>query len=330
VFGLLNEDDYVSIVTFDRNVETVLSATQWGSLDRSHAEDVVENIETGGSTDIYGGLDAAADSVADLSAAGTAAKRVLLFSDGKQNAPSKSTDEFRELAEEIDERGVRIFAGGIGQSYEEETIRTLGETARGRWVHVTTPDRIERFFGDAVEEAQTVVGPDAELRLKTKTGIELADVHRAADQAQEADVVWRGNTARIKLPDLRRGTAQRVTFELDAPEFDVGQTVTLADVSLHSADRVWATETLDVTYTDDPAKLSTHVENVDISHYQTRIRSKLGRDEVDEAETLIDEAETVIGEREVADLRDAHTRIKENDEDRGIRWKETTLSSDHR
>ncbi|MFC7027812.1 VWA domain-containing protein [Halomicroarcula sp. GCM10025710] len=95
VFGLLEDDDYVSIVTFDTDVETVLDATRWGDISREDALDRVDAITAGGGTDIYRGLVAARDSLHHLPTDDTTARRILFLSDGKDQNHGKA--EFGSL-----------------------------------------------------------------------------------------------------------------------------------------------------------------------------------------------------------------------------------------
>jgi len=293
VFGLLEPDDYVSVVAFDSDVETVLPATRWGDMDREDAVAAVDAIGAGGGTDMYRGLVAAKDSLRDLPSDESTARRVLLLSDGKDN--THDPPEFETLAREIDSEGIRIKSAGIGSDYREETIRTLGTTARGEWSHLTDAGDIEDFFGDAVEEAGTVVAPDARLELDVADGVEVSEVYRALPQTQQADPEWMDNTAVVRLPDLLDRETQRVVLKIQAPRRDIGQEVTLADVTL-TASGATATDAVTVRYTDDPDALAEHNEAVDVDHRQTVIKTELGKGNVAEAQTQIERMTQVHGE----------------------------------
>ncbi len=56
MFGLLDEDDYVSIIAFDNEVRQYLRPTRWGTISRETAVDAVADISAGGGTDMYSGL----------------------------------------------------------------------------------------------------------------------------------------------------------------------------------------------------------------------------------------------------------------------------------
>jgi len=306
VFGLLNDDDYVSIVAFDTEVDVVLEATRWGDITRDEAVERVQEIQAGGGTDMYEGLSAAADTLADLPSDDTTARRVLLLSDGKDN--THDPPEFETLAREIDSEGIRIKSAGIGEDYRSETIRKLGSVARGDWTHLQASGDIEQFFGDAVEEAGSVVAPDAELELNAADGVEVSEVYRALPQTQEVTPEWRSNTAIIKLPDLLDRETQRVVLKIHAPARPLGDH-RLADVTLTAGGET-ATGSITVEYTDDEEKLQQHNEAIDIDHKQTVIQTELGKGNVAEAQTQIEQMTRIHGaETEAVKSAERQTEI---------------------
>ena len=296
VFGLLEPNDYVGIVGFESEAKVVMKPTRWGDTSREEAMNLVENLSAGGGTDMYDGLETARDQLTTLdyiSDAENPVRRILLLSDGKDN--SHDPTDFADLATNVDSTGIRVLAAGIGDEYDEETIRTLGTTARGEWTHLDAAGDIEEFFGEAVEQAGSVVAPEASLELDVKAGAEVSEVYRALPQTQEVDVEWTANTATVPLPDLAERENQRVVLKLHAPAGDLGTTETLADVTL-SAQGATATDSIDLEYTDDNEKLGVHNEEVSLDHRQTVIRTELGKGNVEAAETQVERMTVVHGE----------------------------------
>ena len=296
VFGLLADDDYVSVVAFDADAEQIMAPTRWGDIDRDEAMAAVAELTAGGSTNLFEGLQSAQSALASLGSQddATIVRRLLLLSDGKDkhNEPSA----FEELAREIDESGIRIESAGIGQDYNEDTIRTLGTTARGEWTHLDGPGDIEDFFGDAVEEANSVVAPDAQLALDAAHGVEISDVYRALPQAQDVALDWQDNTAVVKLPDLTEREHQRVVMKVYVPEAESEQeAVDLVDVTL-TARGGEARGSISVTYTDDADKLAENNTDVQLDHQQTVIQTELGKGNVQNAETQIEQMTRIHGE----------------------------------
>lgn len=311
VFGLLEEPDRISVIAFDSEAEVVIDSTQWGEVDRSTAENRIESPEASGRTDMYGALELAVEELTNAQNTGLTAKRILLLSDGKQNSPELSVGEFEQLADRIDDEGIRIRAGGIGSEYNVETIKALGTTGRGKWLHVQKPRAIREFFGTAVEDAQTVIGTDAEIRFEFKPGIEVSKLFRAKPQVQPVEMEWEGGTGVVKLPDLVERESQKLAMELYLPDESNG-TVTLADVELRSRGKTRATATLEVTYTDDEAALAERNDHVDLHLQRTRIRSKIGDGELESAKTILEETKL---EHEETAVRSIETKVERAEED---------------
>ncbi|QLH79396.1 VWA domain-containing protein [Halosimplex rubrum] len=296
VFGLLEPDDYVGIVAFDSDAEVVMRPQRWGDTAREDAMHRVEQLSAGGGTDMYDGLDsarAALDSLGYRPETDDAVRRVLLLSDGKDN--NHDPADFRELAADIDGSGIRVLSAGIGTDYDEETIRTLGTTARGEWTHLESPGDIESFFGDAVEQAQSVVATEASLELDAAAGVEVSEVYRALPQAQEVDVNWSGNAATVPLPDLAERESQRVVLKVHAPTREELGARSLVDVTL-TASGERASDRIAAEYTDDNAALAEHNESVSLDHRQTVVRTELGKGNVAAAETEVEKMTRIHGE----------------------------------
>ncbi|MFB6141270.1 MAG: VWA domain-containing protein [Halosimplex sp.] len=296
VFGLLEPDDYVGIVAFDSEASVVMRPTRWGDTSREDAMHRVDGLGAGGGTDMYDGLETARRALDSLSyrpETDDAVRRILLLSDGKDNEHEPA--DFRDLAAEIDESGVRILSAGIGTDYDEETIRTLGTTARGEWTHLDAPGDIESFFGEAVEQAQSVVATDAALELDAADGVEVSEVYRALPQAHDVDPDWSGNTATVPLPDLTEREDQRVVFKVHAPASEDPGGAALVDVTLTASGRR-SEDVVGVEYTDDNAALAEHNESVSLDHRRTVVRTELGKGNVEAAETELETMTRIHGE----------------------------------
>jgi Ca-activated chloride channel family protein len=302
VFGLLEEADYVSVVAFDSSAEVLLGPVQWGDLDREEAMGQVEALSAGGGTDMYAGLETARDSLTSLDhdpgAGEDAVRRLLLLSDGKDK--DHTVAEFEELARDIDGSGVRIEAAGIGEDYNQDTIRTLGTTARGKWTHLEAAGDIEEFFGEAVESASQVVAADAALQLDAADGVEVSDVYRALPQAQDVDPEWDANTATVKLPDLTERERQRVVMKVTAPAHEPGEDVPLVQVRLRARGDE-AVDRITVDYSEETEALAEANEEVQLDHRETVVRTQLGKGNVEAAETQVEQMTRIHGETEVVE-----------------------------
>ncbi|MCU4801286.1 VWA domain-containing protein [Halobacteria archaeon HArc-gm2] len=326
VFGILNDDDYLSIVTFDEDIEVVMDATRWGDIEREEAEERLQEITTTGGTDIYSALEEAEGILSGLERGESISKRVLLLSDGRDTRASAA--DFEPLAQDLTDAGISIYSAGLGTNYGQDTIRSLGEFSQGRWAHVENPADIRSFFGDVVQEASTVLSNNPELVLETVDGCEIGQAFRRLPQVQKIPLEHEEGKTIIGLPDLQDREEQQVVLEMDAPPNDVGTEETLVDVTLEAGSNSAETE-IAVTYSDDESELSVHDEDVTVAYYDTDLRTRIAhadsQDELEAVKAKIDETEVITGETEIADaLHENVTRIEEGDESQARQVKENT------
>jgi Ca-activated chloride channel family protein len=288
VFGYLDDDDHLSIVTFDDEVEVVLPSTRWGDIGLDEADAVVDEMQAGGGTDILGGLERAYETLADLPTGPSIGRRILLLSDGRDERP---TEAFADLARRVRrEDAISVPAAGIGEYYDEGTIRTVGTASDAEWVHLSRADDIENFFGRKVETLGTIVAPSPNLEVELPKHAGIGDVFLRRPQVRDANYERVGDTVRVFLPDLLEFETQEVVFTVETPPCQAGLSFTLADVTLNTAAET-ATASAEV---DCRAGASDADETVDseitLKHLETMVRKAAGEGDLQRAETMVQQA----------------------------------------
>jgi Ca-activated chloride channel family protein len=307
--GYLDDSDYLTLIDFNSSVSVVCNADRYGNMTRDSVANQIDNLTAGGGTDIYGALEKAQEQLEALPSGPDVAKRILLLTDGKDNR--RGPEDFDRQAREIDERGIRIRAGGIGSDYNMETIQTLGTVARGEWAHIEQASEIQQFLGEGLEEAGTVIGTNAELQMDLANGVELTEVYRAEKQVQQSEVDYQGdNVAVIKLPDLKDQQQQEVSMKMKAPGREAGQEMRLAKVTATARGET-ATGEITVEYTDDSDKVGVRREPVSQGLDEKRTRVLAGKGDVEEAQTQVENMKKKYGEGAVEDVEDTVTRVAE-------------------
>ncbi len=311
--GTLDDDDYLSLVTFDGDSRILLGPVRWGDIDRDSAHDEIRQMEAKGLTNIESGLRNARRSLNQIPDDPDAVRRIVLLSDGEDN--DKSGYDFEPIVEELIDGRTSIMAAGIGD-YDEETIKTIGTGEGNKWEHLTDVQEIRAFLSGEVSLAGTVLETKPELRFETANGAELSEVYRCVPQVQEADIDWDGRTAVVTLPDLKEEETQLVVFELVAPKGEDGTTRELADISFKASDTQHAN--LSVEYTTDRELLGQMDKEPMVNHNAAGIIDEnTNTDDPDLAamETATDNLATVAGEDTaiVSQLREQKTRMEEGD-----------------
>mgnify|MGYP000347778753 CR=1 FL=1 len=288
VFGYLAEDDYLSIVAFDDDVEVVLPATRWGTIALDDADEAVQDLQAGGGTDILAGLEVAHDTLADLPTGPDVGRRILLLSDGRDETPTEAFAEFARRVRRDD--GIAIPAAGIGDFYDEDTIRAVATASDAEWVHLAQAADIENFFGRKVETLRTVVAPSPNLEIGLPEGASIHDVYLRRPQVRDANYEWVGDTVRVFLPDLLEFETQEVVFTVETPPCAAGGQFTLVDVTLNTPAEA-ASTAVDVECVTDPTG-DTRVESTEVAvrHVETMVRNAAGEGDVDRAETILRQA----------------------------------------
>jgi Ca-activated chloride channel family protein len=289
VFGYLEDDDHISIVSFSEDVEVVLPATRWGDITLDEAEAAVDDLEPGGGTDVLAGLEAAADTVADLPTGEDVGRRILLLSDGRDET---MRTEFASFARRVRrEDAITIPAAGIGEFYDEGTIRAVGSASDGEWVHLSAADDIENFFGRKVETLNTVVAPSPHLQFDLAEGATMDEVYLRRPQVRDASYERVGDTVRVFLPDLVEFETQEVVCTIDTPRCTAGTPFTLADVTLNTSEESVGTA-IEVTCAGDVSAQETRIddESVTVKHVETMVRKAASEGDVERAETIVEQA----------------------------------------
>ncbi len=308
--GYLDDDDVLTVVGFNSSASVALEATRFGDASRETIEDSIDDLTAGGGTDIHGGLELATEQLRGLDEGENTVRRILLLSDGKDNI--RGPEDFERQARDIDELGIRIRAGGIGDEYDQETIRTLGSTSRGQWSHIEEPSEIQEFFGEALTDAETVVGADATIEMDIADGVEFTEVYRAMPQVQETEAEYiDSNVAVVKLPDLQERQKQKVLLKIRVPGQTEEGSLRVADVELEAGNKS-ASGSFDVEFTADGDDLAIEHPEVGRELDETRIRVAAGEGDEEEADDRMTKFRDKHGDdADVDDLEDEVTEVME-------------------
>jgi Ca-activated chloride channel family protein len=314
VLGLLNEDDYLSIVTFSSQAKVDLDAQRWGDLDPATVRNQIDSFDIRGGTDIYTGLQKARDTLVNLPEGENVVKEILLVTDGEDN--EKEAPDFEGLATETNKSyNMSVVAAGVGDDYDQPTVKTIGENSAGRWEHIGGADELLQFMGEEVDMMESTIVANPELKIDAASGVELTDVKRRIPQVQEVDVYQDGGKPTVDLPNLQENEKQKVTMEINVPSRDEGD----HQIAVFELDTGSETikETLTLTYTDDQSLLAQQNMDPYLEYKDTVVRSEISEGNLDEADTVIDEMEAVAGEDTeiVSAAIDTKTKVENADSD---------------
>ncbi|MFT3775859.1 MAG: VWA domain-containing protein [Minicystis sp.] len=164
----LDENDILSIVTFDETARTVLAPTH--VRDKGLILSKVTPLVTGGSTNLYDGLKDGFEAVeTSLAQAQGYENRVIVITDAGQNTGTTSDVEILWLVNEFAAKGIGLTAIGVGGNFNETLTRGITQGRGGNYVFVQSGRDMYRYF----ESFDFLVTPVA---YALRAGITLADV----------------------------------------------------------------------------------------------------------------------------------------------------------
>lgn len=158
----MDVNDLLSLVAFDDEVRTVFPPSKVTHKDLIKQR--INSIETGGSTNLSGGMIEGAQHVRKGKEDGTV-NRVILLSDGHANAGVTDRNKLFAIAAEYRSSGVGITTMGVGDGFDEELMEGIAEHGGGNFYYIDKPDDIPSIFNQELQGLLSVVAQNVKLTL---------------------------------------------------------------------------------------------------------------------------------------------------------------------
>jgi Ca-activated chloride channel family protein len=204
VVDLLDQNDILSIVTFEDRVDIVMPARR--VLNKGLIKEHINRIQPGNTTNLYDGIAAGAAQVAGVRS-DQYVNRVVVLTDGEPTSGVKDYSSIVGCAAEQRTRGITTTALGFGPEYNEELLAGLAKRGGGNYYYITRPELIPEVFRTELEQLLTITAKNIRLRMILGKWVEVRQLY-----GQQP--VLGPRTAEIQLPDLERGAAISTLVEL--------------------------------------------------------------------------------------------------------------------
>ncbi len=201
----LRDEDRVSVVLFDEEIETLVPCTK--ATAKNRIADLLSQVEVRGCTNLCDGWRTGAGQ-ASLAVDRTRLNRVLVLTDGQANRGETDLERICSLVRQQAEAGVQTTTLGFGPDYNEVLLRAMAASGEGNHFYVETPEQLARFFEIELDGLAATQGTQVHLRLDPLVeGLEawpLADMDR-------------NHSGDLKLADLVAGCPLEVLVRLRVP-----------------------------------------------------------------------------------------------------------------
>jgi Ca-activated chloride channel family protein len=200
----MTEVDRLALVHYGTNVTTFPSALVTEEA-RALMLSFVDGIEDDGSTNISGGLEAAAQELRPA-VSQFRVSRAILLSDGQPTAGRVREEELTALARQLRAEGIAVSALGVGDDFNENLMQGIAEQGGG-FSGFLNSSQLAEVFTRELEQATGTVARAVELRLELPSQVKSAEV-------MGIQAFREGQTLRVPLYDMAGGQSARLVVKL--------------------------------------------------------------------------------------------------------------------
>lgn len=208
----LGDDDYLSVVMFDGDVETLIPGVKMDAAGKNSARHAIARIESRGSTDLSGGWLQGAEHVAERMTDLVAGHHhVIVLSDGMANRGILDLEVLSDYARGLLERGIQTSTVGIGDGYSPEVLQVLAEHGGGRMHDAEHPAEIVEVVLAELGEIREVWGSRLVLNLSYPDGARVLSLSNDPVTAESTD------STSFLLGSIMEGGHRRAVIQLTCP-----------------------------------------------------------------------------------------------------------------
>lgn len=185
IVGRLANEDRCTIVTFDDEVSLLADGNNVTDAQRTLISTALGVVRSGGSTNLSGGWQKAADTLLTHHSRNGYVSRAVLLTDGQANVGITSEAELGALASNYHSRGISTSTYGLGGGYNEDLLTSIAAQGRGNHQFIEQSVDIDKYFSDELQELFAVSMRNVILTIPIPAGFTVEVVgqlpHRRTD-----------------------------------------------------------------------------------------------------------------------------------------------------
>jgi Ca-activated chloride channel family protein len=240
----LDPADVVSLVAYESDIQVIVPAARLGGRG-PEIRRLIERIETGGSTALYGGVEEGARQLREFLAQ-ERINRVLLLSDGIANVGPSDNRSIADLGHRIAREGMSVTTIGLGSDYNETLMTALAEASDANYYHIADVETLPDVFRKELGELQTVVARDVIIEIRCPAGVRpIRFLGRPGE--------LKAQTERVAFATVSEGQKRELYLECLVEDGALGDVHEIANVALrHAGSTADQIVPVVVGYTEDP------------------------------------------------------------------------------
>jgi|LGVF01.1.fsa_nt_gb Ca-activated chloride channel family protein len=165
--------DMFSVVVYDHNVSTVVSAQHATNIER--IEGRIRQIRSGGNTALFGGVSQGAAEVRK-NLGGNYVHRIILLSDGLANVGPSSPEDLGRLGVALIKESISVTTVGVGTDYNEDLMTRLSQNSDGNTYFVESSRDLPRIFTAELGDVLSVVAKKVHVIIECPGGVKPLNI----------------------------------------------------------------------------------------------------------------------------------------------------------
>jgi len=219
---LLNEDDILSIISYDSHVKVLVPATR--VADKTDIRRAIRAMKAGGQTALFAGVSKGAREIRKFIDK-ERVNRIILLSDGQANVGPSTSTELGELGMSLGKEGISVTTIGLGAGYNEDLMANLAGYSDGNHAFVENPEDLVKIFNYEFGDVLSVVAQDLLIRIEFEDGIRPLRI-----LGRNGEIIGREVTTRMN--QLYSDQEKYLLLEVEVPEGMADQTREIARVTV--------------------------------------------------------------------------------------------------
>lgn len=207
---LLTEQDRVSVVTYDDEIEVLAPSRAVTGEGRAELIRRLREVRTGGMTNLSGGWFTGCDQIADFMT-GDYLNRALLLTDGLANQGLTDQEQLLYEAKQLRRRGITTTTFGVGNDFNQFLLQGMADAGGGHFYFIDRPNQIPNYFKGELGELLSTVAREMTLEIEIPAGV-------TADLLNEAPCEQVGDKLRIFLGETFANEARTLVLKLYLPD----------------------------------------------------------------------------------------------------------------
>ncbi|WP_415905827.1 vWA domain-containing protein [Neptuniibacter sp. QD48_55] len=222
----LNQNDIVSVVSYDNRVNVVVPATKVS--DSNSIARAINKIQAHGNTALFAGVSKGAQELRkflDLNKV----NRVILLSDGLANVGPSTPNELGKLGLSLAREGMSVTTIGLGLGYNEDLMTQLAGFSDGNHAFVENADDLARVFQYEFGDVLSVVAQGVDIQIRCLNGVKPLRII-----GREAEI--EGDMVKTRLNQLYSEQEKFIILEVEVPSQQDKSSINLVDVDVNYLD----------------------------------------------------------------------------------------------